>query len=44
VVDDTIPGTGEIETDVAPVTAHCKTEDCPAVIVPGLAVKLLIAG
>ena len=34
----------EIETDVAPMTFHCNVEDCPEVIEPGFAVKLVIAG
>jgi hypothetical protein len=44
VVAVTVPGAGAMETVVAPVTVHCRVEDCPAVIVLGLAVKLVIAG
>lgn len=41
---DTVPILGLIETDVAPVTFHDNVADCPAVIVPGLMLKLFIAG
>lgn len=43
-LDDTVPIPGLIETEVAPVTFHDNEADCPSVIVPGLALKLLIAG
>jgi hypothetical protein len=40
----TVPMPWSIETEVAPVTFHCRVEDWPVVIVIGLAVKLVIAG
>ena len=42
--EETAPGVGEIETDVAPVTIHCKVEDCPEDMLLGLAVKLVTTG
>jgi hypothetical protein len=33
-----------METEVAPVTFHCKVAICPVVIVPGIATKLAITG
>ena len=44
VVEETVPGAGEMETDVAPEIFHCKVEDCPAVMLLGLAVKLVTPG
>lgn len=43
-LDDTVPKAGLMETEVAPVTFHDNVADCPAVIVPGLELKLLMAG
>jgi len=43
-LDDTLPMPGLIETEVAPVTFHDSVADCPAVMVPGLALKLPTAG
>ena len=43
-LDDTLPTAGLMETEVAPVTFHDNVADCPAVIVPGLELKLLMAG
>lgn len=43
-LDDTVPIVGLIETEVAPATFQDNVADCPAVIVPGLALKLLMAG
>ncbi len=40
----TAPTLGLIEIVTAPVTTHCRVEDCPAPIVPGVAVKLVITG
>ena len=44
VVEETVPGVGEMETDVAPVTVHCKVEYWPVVMLLGLAVKLVTIG
>ncbi|MDD5647591.1 MAG: hypothetical protein PHY03_01530 [Dehalococcoidia bacterium] len=43
-LDDTVPMAGLMETEVAPETFQDSVADCPAVIVPGLAPKLLTAG
>jgi hypothetical protein len=40
----TVPTPWLIVTTVAPVTAHCRVEDCPALIAPGVAVKDPITG
>jgi len=43
-LDDTVPILGLMETDVAPVTFHDNVPDCPELIVPGLMLKLFMAG
>jgi len=43
-VDETLPISGLIETDVAPVTPHESVEASPEAIEVGLAVKLLTVG
>jgi hypothetical protein len=43
-LDETVPMPGLMETEVAPVMFHDSVADCPAVMVPGLALKLVMDG
>jgi hypothetical protein len=43
-VELTVPIPGLMEMEVAPVTVHCRVEDCPALIADGVAVKEPITG
>jgi hypothetical protein len=43
-VELTVPIPGLMEMEVAPVTDHCRVEDCPALIAVAVAVKEPITG